>query len=74
MEKKDTNNETRENRELMNEEAGRLRAEGRNRRNNNTRKTNRLWLWLGVLILIFILLWWLWSIGTFEDLTGVTNG
>lgn len=73
MEKKDTR-EPRENRELMNEEAGRLRQEARERRNNNTRKTNRLWLWLGVLILIFILLWWLWSIGTFEDLTGVTNG
>ena len=29
-----------------------LKAEGKNRRRENTRKTNRLWLWLGVLILI----------------------
>ena len=44
------------------------------RHNNSTRKVNRLWLWLGVLILVFILLWWLYSIGTFEALTGVANG
>lgn len=74
MDKKDTHDNVHGNRELINEEAGRLRAQGRRRRDNNTRKVNRLWLWLGVLILIFILLWWLWSIGTFEDLTGVTNG
>ena len=42
--------------------------------NNSTRKVNKLWLWLGVLILIFILLWWLYSIGTFEAITGVDNG
>lgn len=60
--------------ELPNEEAQRLRANARDRKNNSTRRTNKLWLWLGVLILIFILLWWLWSIGTFEAISGVTNG
>ena len=34
-----------------------LKAEGKNRRRENTRKTNRLWLWLGVLILIALLLY-----------------
>lgn len=70
----DTKDTKREVHELANEEAQRLKAEGKVRRNNNTRKTNRLWLWLGVLILIFILIWWLYSIGTFEALSGVTNG
>lgn len=68
MEKKE------ERKHLPAEEAQKLRAEARERRNNCTRRTNKLWLWLGVLILIFILLWWLWSIGTFEAISGVTNG
>ena len=34
-----------------------LRADAKHRKNNSTRKVNKLWLWLGVLILIFILLW-----------------
>lgn len=34
-----------------------MKAEGKNRRRENTRKVNRLWLWLGVLILIAILLY-----------------
>lgn len=55
-------------------EAQGLRAEGKVRKNNGTRKTNRLWLWLGILILIFILVWWLFSIGTFSDIIGTTNG
>ena len=66
----------RERKELTdtgNDNADLLRR-GRDRKENGTRRTNRLWLWLGVLILIFILLWWLWSIGIFEDITGVTNG
>ena len=42
--------------------------------NGRRRKTNRLWLWLGVLTLIFILLYWLFSIGIFEDLIGYFNG
>ena len=51
-----------------------LRADAKHRKNNSTRKVNKLWLWLGVLILIFILLWWLYPIGTFEAITGVDNG
>lgn len=74
MDSKDTRDEIRRERDLANEEARRLRADSRVRHNNSTRKVNRLWLWLGVLILVFILLWWLYSIGTFEALTGVTNG
>lgn len=68
------NEEIRKERELVREETQQLRAEGKKRHNNSTRKVNRLWLWLGVLVLVFILLWWLYSIGTFEALTGVTNG
>lgn len=74
MDTKDTRNEIRKEHGLANEEAQKLRAEGKIRKNNGTRRVNRLWLWLGALILIFILLWWLYSIGTFEALTGVTNG
>ncbi len=51
-----------------------LPANGRRRKRESTRKTNRLWLWLGVLTLIFILLYWLFSIGIFEDLIGYFNG
>lgn len=51
-----------------------LTADGRNRERHNTSKINRLWLWLGVIILIFILLYWLFAIGTFEDIIGYFNG
>lgn len=75
METNNTNREEhREHREMTSHEANELRAQGRRRHENGTRKVNKLWLWLGVLFLIFILIWWLWTIGTFEDLTGVTNG
>lgn len=76
-------NEGEEKRELREERATRvepgmtadsLRAEARNNKRNDTRKTNRLWLWLGVLVLVAILLWWLFSIGILEDLAGVFNG
>lgn len=60
--------------ELEKEEVREARAENKVRHNNSTRKTNRLWLWLGVLILVFILLYWLFSIGMFEDLAGTING
>ncbi|MDE7180433.1 MAG: hypothetical protein K2N88_04490 [Muribaculaceae bacterium] len=50
------------------------RANHKVRKDNNTRRTNKLWLWLGVLVLIFILLYWLFSIGMFEDLAGTING
>ena len=54
--------------------ANSMKAEGRERHRENTRKINRLWLWLGVLVLIAILLYWLFSIGIFESMSGVTNG
>lgn len=75
MDTKDTrNDEIRREREEYSEDSSHLRADAKHRHNNSTRKVNKLWLWLGVLILIFILLWWLYSIGTFEALTGVDNG
>lgn len=71
-------NERREIREAregyMAPEAEGLKADGKIRKENGTRKTNRLWLWLGIIILIFILVWWLFSIGTFSDIIGTTNG
>lgn len=54
--------------------ANSLKANGRNRKRENSRKINRMWLWFGVLILIAILLYWLFSIGLFESLIGVANG
>lgn len=67
--------EAREAREgYENPEAMGLRASGKVRKNNGIAKSNRLWLWLGILILIFILVWWLFSIGTFSDIIGTTNG
>lgn len=76
-------NESREKREELLEkegavnadlEANRLKAEGRDRFRNGSRKVNRLWLWFGVLVLIAILLYWLFSIGLFEDMVGAING
>lgn len=64
-------NEKRDNADLISES---MPAEGRNRKNENTRKINRMWLWFGVLVLIAILLWWIFSMGLFEDMTGVANG
>lgn len=49
-------------------------AKGRERRNETTRKNNRLWLWLSVIILVAILLWWLFSEGMLMDLIGASNG
>lgn len=54
--------------------ANSMKAESRKRHRENTRKINRLWLWLGVLVLIAILLYWLFSIGIFESISGMTNG
>ena len=67
-------NEDRERREALDQVAHGMRAESRERRNDHTRKMNRLWLWLGIIIIILILFWWLFSIGTFEALIGTTNG
>ncbi len=55
-------------------EAEKMRVQAKKQEREHTHKVNKLWMWLGVLLLIFILLWWLWTIGTFEDLFGVTNG
>lgn len=74
MESKDKHEKELEREHLENMEANKLRAEHKIKENESTRKTNRLWLWLGVLILILILLWWLYSIGIFEDMTGISNG
>lgn len=60
--------------ETPDEVAGSMPAEGKNRKRKNTSKTNRLWLWLGVIVLIFILIYWLFAIGTFEDIMGYFNG
>lgn len=69
-EKKDARQEL----EIAEREGRSLKAKGKMRKRENTTKINKLWIWLGVLLLIFILLWWLMSIGMFEDLTGVSNG
>ncbi len=74
-------NESNEKREIREAQEGyqdqianSIKAKGKMRKNDSIRKTNRIWLWLGVLVLIFILLWWLFSIGTFDALVGTTNG
>lgn len=54
--------------------AGSMPAEGKDNKRKGTMRTNRLWLWLGVIILVFILLYWLFAVGTFEDMLGVFNG
>lgn len=66
--------EARERAEKYNTISDSLPAEGKRRKNADHRKTNKMWIWFGVLILIFILLWWLYSIGTFEALVGTANG
>lgn len=60
--------------ESQNQTANELRANAKNRKNSNILKNNRLWLWLGVIILIFILFWWIFGIGTAEDIVGTANG
>ncbi|MDE6717572.1 MAG: hypothetical protein K2J70_05185 [Muribaculaceae bacterium] len=51
-----------------------LRADAKMKKNEGTRKSNKLWLWLGILILIFILLYWIFGIGTQEAIDGIDNG
>lgn len=67
-------NESVANRTEADQIARSMEARGKNQKNESTRKTNKLWLWLGVLFLIFILLYWLFSIGIFEDMLAVFNG
>ena len=62
------NNKNQENADLI---ADKLRAE---RKRRNTRRINNWWLWFGVIILIFLLVWWLWTMGIFGDMTGSFNG
>ena len=50
-----------------------MKAEQKDKQRESTRRMNKLWIWLGVLFLVAILLWWIFSIGFFEDTTGVTN-
>lgn len=50
-----------------------MKAEQKDKQRESTRRMNKLWIWLGVLVLVAILLWWIFSIGFFEDTTGVTN-
>ena len=57
-----------------NEIANSLRAHSKVNKNESTKKVNNLWLWFGVLVLIFILLFWLFSMGIFGDLTSYFNG
>lgn len=54
--------------------AGSMPAEGKNRKRRDTVRTNRLWMWVGIIVLVFILLYWLFAVGTFEDMLGVFNG
>ncbi|MDE5887616.1 MAG: hypothetical protein K2J48_09420 [Muribaculaceae bacterium] len=54
--------------------ANSLRARGHRRQNESTKRVNKLWLWLGVLLLVAILLYWLFSIGIMESLSGYFNG
>lgn len=51
-----------------------LLAHGKEKKNGGIARSNRLWLWLGVIVLIFILVYWLFAIGTFEDIIGTSNG
>ena len=65
------NNKNQENADLI---ADKLRADGKERKRRNTRRINNWWLWFGVIILIFLLVWWLWTMGIFGDMTGSFNG
>ena len=65
------NNKNQEKADLI---ADKLRADGKERKRRNTRRINNWWLWLGVIILIFLLVWWLWTMGIFGDMTGSFNG
>ena len=65
------NNKNQENADLI---ADKLRADGKERKRRNTPRINNWWLWFGVIILIFLLVWWLWTMGIFGDMTGSFNG
>ncbi len=58
--------------EMRNE--GKNIEKGRQRKEEGTQRSSRLWVWLGVIAMIFILLYWLFAIGTFGDLANWFNG
>ena len=54
--------------------AGKQLQENRQDNQDIPQGRNRLWGWLGVRILIFILIYWLFDIGTFCELSNWLNG
>lgn len=72
--KEEIRNERLEEAKLATPQAEELHERARERRNDTVKKMNNWWLWFGVLILIAILIWFLFSIGLFEDASGVING
>ena len=70
MEKDNRSKHEADNAEMI---ARSMEAEQKNKQREKTRRMNKLWLWLGVMFLVAILLWWIFSIGFFEDTSGVTN-
>ena len=50
-----------------------MEANQKQHEREHVRNLNKLWIWLGVIVLVVLLLWWIFSIGFFEDTTGVTN-
>ncbi len=53
--------------------AGKNLQESRQNNDVDTPRSSRLWVWLGVIVLIFIILYWLFAIGTFVELTNWYN-
>ena len=70
MEREKKHDHHKDNSELI---ANSMKAQEKDKEREHVRSLNKLWLWLGVLVLIALLLWWIFSIGFFEDTTGVTN-
>lgn len=68
------NNEHKQERINLEEAERMAKAQKNMRENESKRKSNKVWMWLGVVILVFILLFWIFDIGTWEDLMGVFNG
>lgn len=73
--------DTKENKQKIEDKAfeemraeGRLKEEGRIRKEEGSKRSSRLWIWLGVLVLVFIIIYWLFAIGTFGDLQNWFNG